>query len=109
MSSVFYCLNWQQLMTDSSIWSVYFVRTASNALYCGVSTDVARRFQEHQQGKKGAKALRGKGPLSLVWHYEVGDKCRAMQMEYRIKQLTKTQKEAIAAQRVDPESVFHRG
>lgn len=76
-------------------WSVYLIRTAANQLYCGVTTDVGRRFNEHQSGKKGAKFLKGKGPLQLVWSLEVGDKRKAMQLEYRIKRLPKAKKEAI--------------
>ncbi|UXI04583.1 GIY-YIG nuclease family protein [Photobacterium sp. TY1-4] len=76
-------------------WSVYLIRTATNQLYCGVTTDVARRFREHQGSPKGAKYLRGKGPLHLAWAAPVGEKRTAMQLEYRIKRLTKAQKESI--------------
>ncbi|PSW05484.1 GIY-YIG nuclease family protein [Photobacterium lipolyticum] len=79
------------------LWSVYLIRTASNSLYCGVTTDVQRRFTEHQGSKKGAKYLKGKGPLTLVWFEAVGDKRKAMQLEYRIKRLSKARKEAIVA------------
>ncbi|WP_305417985.1 GIY-YIG nuclease family protein [Photobacterium leiognathi] len=33
-------------------WYVYLIRTSSNSLYCGVTTDVERRFDEHQHSKK---------------------------------------------------------
>ncbi|GAL03304.1 putative endonuclease containing a URI domain [Photobacterium aphoticum] len=45
-----------------AVWSVYLIRTAANQLYCGVTTDVARRFSEHQSKPQGAKYLKGKGP-----------------------------------------------
>ncbi|MGF1692420.1 GIY-YIG nuclease family protein [Photobacterium kagoshimensis] len=67
----------------------------NNSLYCGVTVDVSRRFAQHQTGKQGAKALKGKGPLLLAWSQEVGDKRLAMQLEYRIKRLTKAKKEAL--------------
>jgi len=76
-------------------WFVYFVRTAGNALYCGITTNLERRFALHQQGR-GAKALRGKGPLKLVWSAAVPEgKRAALQVEYRIKRLPKAQKEAL--------------
>lgn len=50
-----------------SPWFVYLVRCANNALYCGITTDVSRRFAQHQKGR-GAKALRGKGPLDWCGH-----------------------------------------
>ncbi|WP_299013432.1 GIY-YIG nuclease family protein [uncultured Photobacterium sp.] len=76
-------------------WWVYLIRTASDHLYCGVTTDVERRFREHQNSKKGAKFLKGKGPLVLAWSELVGDKKKAMQLEYRIKRLSKAKKESI--------------
>ncbi len=78
-----------------SDWWVYLIRTSKNALYCGITTDINRRFIQHQQGC-GAKALRGKGPLSLVWQHHVGpSKSQALQLEHRIKCLSKTQKERL--------------
>ena len=75
-------------------WFLYLVRSADNKLYTGITTDVARRFQQHQCGK-GAKALRGKGPLALAFYGEVGEYSLALRLEYRIKQLTKRQKERL--------------
>ncbi|HFZ8996088.1 TPA: GIY-YIG nuclease family protein [Citrobacter freundii] len=78
-------------------WYLYLIRTADNALYTGITTDVARRYQQHQRGK-GAKALRGKGELTLAFSALVGDRSLALRAEYRIKQLTKRQKEQLVAQ-----------
>ncbi|MFY3325755.1 GIY-YIG nuclease family protein [Vibrio fluvialis] len=78
-------------------WWVYLVRTSGNALYCGITTDVERRFTQHQKGQ-GAKALRGKGPLSLAWQQEIGlSKGDALKLEYRIKQLSKADKERLVS------------
>lgn len=80
----------------SSEWSVYLVRTAAGALYTGVSTDVERRFAEHQGGgNKGARSLRGKGPLTLAFTSAVGNRSQALQMEWRIKRWPKARKEAL--------------
>ena len=60
--------------------------------------DVGRRFAEHENrdGKnRGAKALRGKSPLDLVYSVEVGNRSEALKLEYRIKQLTRAQKEEL--------------
>ena len=75
-------------------WFVYLIRCSSGTLYTGVTLDVDRRFQEHQsQGKKGAKYLRGKGPLELVYREELPDKRSAYQLEAKIKKMTKPEKE----------------
>ena len=79
-----------------TLWSLYLIRTADNRLYTGITTDVARRFMQHQSGK-GAKALRGKGELILVFSAPVGERSLALRVEYRIKQLTKRQKERLVA------------
>lgn len=45
-----------------------------------------------------AKALRGKGELTLVFSAPVGDRSLALRAEYRVKQLTKRQKERLVAE-----------
>ena len=75
----------------STCWQLYIVRTASGMLYTGISNNVLRRFQQHQDGK-GAKALRGKGPLELLFHCEAGDRSQASKLEYQVKQLKKQEK-----------------
>ena len=78
-----------------ALWSVYLVRCSDGALYTGIATDVARRFEEHVEGR-GAKSLRGRGPLELVFEREVESRSTALKLEYRIKQLAKADKEALA-------------
>lgn len=79
-----------------TIWSLYLIRTAAGNLYCGVTTDVERRFREHlADGPKTAKALRGRGPLTLAFTQVVGDKRMAMRCEWQLKRWPKAQKEAL--------------
>lgn len=86
-----------KVSTNSADWFVYFVRTRSNALYCGITTDIERRFAQHCAGT-GAKALKGKGPLTLAWYQQVGNtRSQASKVEYRLKQLSKVQKEALVS------------
>ncbi|HBZ2203293.1 hypothetical protein C3E93_09670 [Klebsiella pneumoniae] len=77
-------------------WFLYLIRTADNRLYTGITTDVPRRLRQHQAGK-GAKALRGKGDLQLAFSHEVGEHSLALRLEYRVKQLTKREKERLVA------------
>lgn len=86
------------LMATMTPRYLYLIRTADNALYTGITTDVARRYRQHQTGK-GAKALRGKGELTLAFAAQVGDRSLALRIEYRIKQLTKRQKERLVTER----------
>ncbi|MGY3862794.1 GIY-YIG nuclease family protein [Aeromonas lacus] len=82
------------LPPESSCWSIYMVRTAAGLLYTGISTAPERRLRQHQSGK-GSRALRGKGPLTLVWQQEVGEKGAALRLEYRLKQQPKAFKEQL--------------
>ncbi|MCA0934254.1 GIY-YIG nuclease family protein [Vibrio alginolyticus] len=80
--------------SDLQTWSVYLIRNNRNALYCGVTNDIERRLKQHQEGK-GAKALKGKGPLTLEWTMSFDSKVIAMRAEYFIKRLTKNKKELL--------------
>jgi len=80
------------------LWWLYLVRTADGSLYTGISTDVQRRFAEHENKdnkNKGAKALRGKAPLRLVFQIVVGNRSDALKLEYKVKQLSRAQKQEL--------------
>ncbi len=74
-------------------WSVYLLRCADGSLYTGIATDVSRRLAEHAGGEKGARYLRGRGPLELVFHQAIGDRSLATKIEHRVKRLPKEHKE----------------
>jgi putative endonuclease len=78
-------------------FSLYILRCADDSLYTGITTDVERRVSEHESGRRGARYLRGKGPLEIVFCHAVGDRARASQLEYRVKQLSRSRKEALIA------------
>lgn len=76
----------------STEFSLYIVRCADGTLYTGIATDVDRRLAEHESGLRGAKFLRGKGPLEVVFSAVVGDRAAASQLEYRVKKLDRPKK-----------------
>lgn len=78
-------------------WFLYMLRTPSGMLYTGITTDVERRLAQHQCGK-GAKALRGKGMLVLVFHCAAGDRSLASKLESKVKKLSKIQKEKLVSE-----------
>jgi putative endonuclease len=73
-------------------WSVYLVCCKDDSLYAGVALDVDRRLEEHREGKRGAKYLRGRAPLELVLRRELGDRSLALKVELRIKKLSRKAK-----------------
>ncbi|WP_313771365.1 GIY-YIG nuclease family protein [Rheinheimera sp. 4Y26] len=79
-------------------WFVYLVQTGKGVLYTGISTDPARRLRQHSgELTGGAKALRGKGPLTLVWQQQAPNRSEASRLEYQLKQLKKADKERLIA------------
>ena len=75
-------------------WFLYVIRYKHGKLYTGITTDVERRFAEHtSNGKKGARCLRGKAPLTLVMKKEIGCKSKALKIEAKVKNLSKIKKE----------------
>ena len=73
-------------------YSLYILQCADGSLYTGIATDVAKRLHEHKTGPRGAKYLRGRGPLQLVFSCLAGNRAQASQLEYRVKQLSRPQK-----------------
>ena len=86
-------------------WYLYLIETSKGALYCGITTDVERRFREHSVGgARGARALRGKGPLTLRYQAPAGNRSSALKSEYRVKQLSKKDKLALIQGAADIEA-----
>jgi len=79
-----------------SDWYLYLIRCRNGSLYTGIATDVARRFAEHQgKGDAGAKYLRGRGPLTLVFQKKLGSRSLASKVENKVKKLPKAGKEKL--------------
>jgi len=70
------------------------VRCRNGNLYTGITTDVESRLADHR-ANKGAKYLRGRGPLKLVFKKQIGEKGRALKIECKVKNLSKHKKEAL--------------
>ncbi|MGB4247305.1 MAG: GIY-YIG nuclease family protein [Pseudohongiellaceae bacterium] len=83
-------------------WYLYLVRCRNGTLYTGITTDVERRFAEHQEsGTKAARYLRGKGPLELVYTIAAGNRATASALECRIKNLTRADKQSLIAGKLE--------
>jgi len=77
------------------------IRCRDGSVYTGITTDVKRRFEEHEGGsRKGSKYLKGKAPLSLVLKKKIGSRSLALQVEHRVKRLKKTEKEMFVDGRI---------
>lgn len=80
----------------SSVWWLYIIENVYGQLYTGITTDVERRLKEHEAGApRGARSLRGKGPLQLRYTCQVGEHSLALRAEYAIKRLPRPRKLAL--------------
>jgi putative endonuclease len=72
-------------------WLVYIILCSDDSLYTGITTDIARRFNQHAQGK-GAKYFRCRQPKQLIF-IEIGhDQSSATKREIFIKKLSRLKK-----------------
>ena len=81
-------------------WWVYLIRCGDKSLYTGISTDPERRLRQHLgELKGGARSLRGRKPLELVYREMAGDRSDASRRERVIKSMSHRAKEALVASR----------
>jgi putative endonuclease len=85
-----------QLRANPREWLVYIIRCVDGSLYTGITTDLERRFRQHAAGT-GAKYLRGRQPLQLVYREGGHTRSSAAQREARIKRLAREEKERLVA------------
>lgn len=73
-------------------WYVYVLRCADDTLYTGVTTDLARRVEEHNGSPKGARYTRARRPVSLLHTESFGTRSVACAREAAIKRLSRKEK-----------------
>ena len=72
----------------------YILLTINNKFYCGYTDDLEKRFENHLNGK-ASKFTRANKPVKIVYSKEYLTKSEAMKEEYRIKKLTRCQKDKL--------------
>ncbi len=77
------------------MWEVYIIETEQGQFYTGISTDVERRFAEHQNSSKGASFFRRSKPKTIVYREKHLDRSSATRREIEIKRMTRAQKQIL--------------
>ena len=96
---------------NGNAWFVYMIRCDDGSLYTGITTDIARRWEEHRQVRQqrsgrgkvaqnnvvarkttGAKFFRGRRPLQLAYIESGHDRSSASRREAAIKRLSRAEK-----------------
>ncbi len=78
-------------------WFVYMIEATDCSLYTGITTDVERRFSQHQSGRAGAKYFRGRSPERVVYIEGGHNRSTASIREAQIKKLSRERKLALVA------------
>ncbi len=73
------------------MWFVYIVKCKDNSLYTGITTNIKRRIEQHNN-KIGAKSLRSKIPVFLVHSEKFVNQIEAAKREREIKGWNKNKK-----------------
>ncbi len=73
-------------------WKVYILTCADETFYTGITNDLTARIDAHNQGT-GARYTRGRQPVNLAGYWEYANRSEASKAEYRIKGLTRRQKQ----------------
>ena len=84
-------------------WTVYILKCGDGTYYTGITKDLDKRIEEHRSGK-GAKYLRGRGPLEIIFSRNADSHGLALKYEIKIKKLSRPKKTNLIS---DP-SIFNK-
>ena len=73
-------------------WFVYLIEAENGFLYTGITKNLRRRFEEHRNGKTGAKFFRRSPPKKIIARTGPLTHSLALRLEARIKKLKKPEK-----------------
>jgi len=65
-------------------WFVYIVECSDSSLYTGITNNIGKRIWTHNS-KKGAKSLKGKLPVKLIYKETYHNQKQAAKREREIK------------------------
>jgi putative endonuclease len=79
------------------MYYLYLLLCANKSIYTGITTDVTRRFIEHQSGK-AARYTRAHKVVKILYTEEHPDRSSALKREAEIKKLPRVKKLAFIEQ-----------
>ena len=75
-------------------WLVYMLECSDNSIYTGITNNLENRLKKHQSGD-GAKYLRGRLPIKLIYKELFINRSEATKREISIKKMTKKEKKIL--------------
>jgi len=79
---------------SADIWFVYILCCADGSLYTGITKEVKRRCQQHNDGT-ASRYTRSRRPTKLVWQEKQSGRSLALKREAAIKAMTRPEKLAM--------------
>ncbi|MBD0850300.1 GIY-YIG nuclease family protein [Maribacter arenosus] len=80
---------------------VYILLCSDGITYTGITNDIERRFDEHQQGLNKSCFTHKRRPVELIFHQEFNDVVQAIYFEKKIKKWSGKKKIALAKGKYD--------
>lgn len=74
------------------MYYLYILECADKTLYTGITVDLERRINEHNNSKLGAKYTAARRPVKLVYSKKFRNRSTASKAESKIKKLSREEK-----------------
>jgi len=74
------------------MYYLYILECADKTLYTGITVDLERRVNEHNNSKLGAKYTAARRPVKLVYSKKFRNRSTASKAESKMKKLTREEK-----------------
>ena len=78
------------------MYYVYILKCSDGLTYTGITNNISRRFNEHQNGLNKNCFTYNRRPLELIFHQEFNDVEQAIYFEKKIKKWSGKKKIALA-------------
>jgi len=75
----------------SGRWYLYIVRCCDNTFYTGITNDLYRRVDKHNDGS-ASRYTRSRRPVKLIYYERCRNKSSALKKEYTVKTLSRIEK-----------------
>jgi len=80
---------------------VYILECSDKTLYTGITTNIHKRLDEHNNSPKGAKYTKARRPVKLMYQESSENRSTASKREYAVKKLTRLEKLQLISQEKD--------
>lgn len=77
---------------NKSDWFVYILECNDKTLYTGITNNLEKRLEQHNNGQEAAKYTRARRPVKCVYKEKQLDRSSATKREMEIKKLSRSEK-----------------